>query len=335
VNSCYIVEGLGTAHRAEAEAYNEREAEMPGKADTREGIAAALAETKFPTDESSADDGWDSFEAEASTESTEEAPAATPGEPPSKVELEKPEDETEDESPVEVPEVYWGTDLTGIPAEKRAELIAHFEQQDSTIKKLQGKVSALSQPDDSAPAPVTPDEPVEVTDEVLLRAAGLDPEAFETQQAAPMLLPVLRRTLALEDKVDEVLAKTQSNETERAWNSSLDELEGTFGKLGFDRNDVLRYAIAEKIGSPHEAYFKLSAPIKREIDQAAAIARREALKKEAAGGVKPRGNAAGEPAIPKGTSLRDAVKQAAKAAEKETKLSWRSAVKRRVTLPQE
>jgi hypothetical protein len=309
---------------------------MPG---TREGIAAALAETKFPTEETSAEDGWDSFdEAEASPTETEEAPDATPGEPPSKAELEKPTEEAEavDDGTADTPEVYWGTDLTGIPAEKRAELIAHFEQQDSTIKKLQGRISALSQPDESASPPETPEEPEEVSDEALLRAAGLDPEAFETQQAAPMVLPLLRRTLALEDKVDEVLTKSQYNETERAWNSALDELETSYGKLGFDRADVLKYAVAEKVASPYEAYFKLSAPIKREIDQAASIARREALKKEASGGVKPRGNAAGELVIKKGTSLRDAVMQAAKASEKETKFSWRDAVKRhRIAPPEE
>jgi hypothetical protein len=306
-------------------------------ASTREGIAAALAETKFGTEEDAVEASWDSFDAEASEAKTEEAPAATPGEPPSKAELEKPEEQSEaaEGGTDEVPEVYWGTDLTGIPAEKRAELIAHFEQQDSTIKKLQGKVSALSQRDESSED--TPDTPAadeeEVTDEALLRAAGLDPEAFETQQAAPIVLPILRRTLALEDKVDSVLERSQATETERAWNSALDELEASYGKLGFDRVDVLKYAVAEKVGSPYEVYFKLSAPIKREIDQAASIARREALKKEASGGVKPRSNAAGEPVIPKGTSLRDAVKLAAKAAEKETKLSWREAVRRRRTEP--
>jgi hypothetical protein len=148
-----------------------------------------------------------------------------------------------------------------------------------------------------------------------------------------MVLPLLRRTLALEDKVDEVLASRQVDETTQAWNSALDELEGSYGKLGFTREETLKYAVAEKVGSPYEVYFKLSAPIKREIDQAASIARREALKKQAAAGVRPRGNAAGEPLIKKGTSLRDAVAQAAKAAEKETKLSWRDAVKRRMTLP--
>jgi len=301
---------------------------MPG---TREGIAAALAETKFPTEETSVEEGWDSFdEAEASTDETEEAPDATPGEPPSRDTTTETEGAAEDESPAEVPEVYWGTDLTGIPAEKRAEIIAHLEQQDSTIQKLQGRISALSQPDDSQQTPETPDEPEEVSDEVLLRAAGLDPEAYETQQAAPMLLPVLRRTLALEDKVDAVLSKSQENETLTAWNSALDELETSYGKLGFARMDVLKYAAAEKLASPYEAYFKLSAPIKREVEQAASIARREALKKEASGGVKPRSNAAGEPLIKKGTSLRDAVMLAAKAAEKETKLSWRDAVKRRL-----
>jgi len=297
---------------------------------THEGIAAALAETKFPTEEAAAEDGWDSFdEAEPSADEAEEAPDATPGEPPSKDTTPEPGAAAEDESPAEVPEVYWGTDLTGIPAEKRAEIIAHLEQQDSTIQKLQGRISALSQPDESAP-PETPVEPEEVSDEVLLRAAGLDPEAFETQQAAPMLLPVLRRTLALEDKVDAVVSKSQENETLTAWNSALDELETSYGKLGFARADVLKYAVAEKVASPYEAYFKLSAPIKREVEQAAAIARREALKKEASGGVKPRSNAAGEPLIKKGTSLRDAVMLAAKAAEKETKLSWRDAVKRRL-----
>jgi hypothetical protein len=305
-------------------------------ATTREGIAAALAETKFGTEEDAVEASWDSFEAEASEAETEEAPAATPGEPPSKAESEETTDESEAAASGtdEVPEVYWGTDLTGIPAEKRAELIAHFEQQDSTIKKLQGKVAALSQRDESAEEPETPAaEEEEITDEALLRAAGLDPEAFETQQAAPMVLPILRRTLALEDKVDSVLERSQASDTERAWNSALDELEASYGKLGFDRVDVLKYAVAEKVGSPYEVYFKLSAPIKREIDQAASIARREALKKEASGGVKPRSNAAGEPVIPKGTSLRDAVKLAAKAAEKETKLSWREAVKRRRTEP--
>lgn len=278
-----------------------------------DGIAAALDEVGGPG-------------------ALDEPEAASGGNEPSKGEQSSTEDgeaEAVEDGTAEVPTEYWGVSLEGIPDEARAEVIAHFEQQDSTIRKLQAELAAAAETPETSPEEVPEFDIEQVSDEDLLRAAGYDPEDYEVQQQARFILPSLRRELALEDQLSRLVAAQESAAANDSWTRQLDELEATYGKLPVAREQVRAYAEKQGLTSPFEAYFKLAAPARKEVESAVAKARQEAARKAASGNLKPSGSKAGEPPIPDGLSLRDAVAAAAASAEKETGLSWKSIGKRR------
>lgn len=298
----------------------------PDRADLQAAIAEALEESEFPTEEKVAAESWEEWEREEAS-----APAADDGSEPSKAEPTNVETEAEgDEPQLEVPDEYWGVSLEGIPAEQAKAILDKLQQQDSYIQKLQTRLA--SEPAEEQQAPPPADEPEEeVTDEALLQALGFDPDDWETQQLAPRILPLARTVLSLEDKVAAMEQKDTIREVQTQWNSSLDELESTYGKLPVDRVSVLRYAVEEGIASPFETYFRIKAPVEREVKTAVNEARRAAARKAETGGVKPRNAAVAEASIdPKTTSLRDATAIAMKQAEKETGLSFKNLFGRKV-----
>jgi hypothetical protein len=290
-------------------------------------IAEALGESKYEP-EGDLEGDLSSFDEELSSDddgSGEDRPSRVES-PQASVPAEGEAPFTEEElATAEQTESYWGTDLTGIPVERKAALIRHLSQQDSTIRQLQARLSTPKQQD--APPAV---EAEEVTDEALLTVLGLDPESLD-ERTTPVLLAMARNQLSLEDKV----AKLETMETGRAveshWNRELDELEATYGKLPGERLEVLRYAAEEDIATPADLYFRLTAPVKREVESLAAAARKEAAKRAQSGGLKPRSSSAEPVPVKPGMSMRDAVKAAAMAAQKETGLSWKQAVRRVVT----
>jgi len=302
---------------------------MAEQAELRAALAEAVAESKFVTTDEADASSWDDWDNEGGTPAPNEpAPAAgdeaTPGTGEAPDETEVPEAQAQ-----ELPDEYWGVPLDGIPDEAKQAIIDHFAQQDSTIQKLQARLA--TEPVAPTPTNDTPADAEEVTDEALLQALGFDPEDWETQQLAPRILPLARTVIDLEDKVEALVQKDTVNTVRTQWNGQLDELESVQGKLPFTREQVLRYAIEENIASPFEVYFRLSAPVKREVEQTVAKARREAAKKAEAGGTKPRTSSGDSPVIdPKKTSLRDAVAIAMKEAETETGASWKNIFGRKV-----
>lgn len=288
-------------------------------ADMRAALAEAVAESEFPTDEKLETDSWEDWD-------KQQEPAAVAGETeePGKEEAPvtegAPETTTVEQEPL--PDVYWGVNLEGIPDDAKRSIIDHFAQQDSTIQKLQARLAKEPEP---APAPEGVLEQEDITDEALLVAMGFDPEDWETQQLAPKLLPLARTIVDLEGKVEQLVEKDTVETVKTEWNRQLDELEEASGKLPFDRVQVLRYAIEENISNPYEVYFRLSSPVKKEVEQVVAKARRDAARKAEAGGVKPRTSGSTAPVIDlKTTSLRDAVAIAMKESEAETGLSFKN-----------
>lgn len=294
------------------------------KEDLQAGIAEALEESEFEVSDDGASAEWDAWDAETEQEAAAAPDEDSPGKEAPKSEEappEAPEEGTGEEPPLD----YWGVSLEGIPAEKRAEIIAHFEQQDSNIHKLQARLSQEPEP----PAPPSEEELGEPSDEDLLRAMGLDPEAYETQAIAPAILPLARTTLALETEVEQMRTKDIVETTKSTWNTQLDELEESFGSLGLTRTEVLRFAAEEKAASPADAYFKLAGGPRKEVSDAVAKARLQTAKRQQSAGPKPRSsNASAASKIdPKTMSLRDAVKEAMKETEAETGLKFRNLFK--------
>jgi hypothetical protein len=228
----------------------------------------------------------------------------------------------------EPPEAYWGVSLEGLSPEKRAEIIGALEQRDSTIHKLQAKLTAPVEPGEQpVPEPVVAVD--DIPDDELLVAAGYDPEDYEVQRMARFILPGLRRELKLEDQLHSLVEKETVREVETSWNTALDELETTHGKLPLDRVQVLRFAIDNQLASPFETYFRIAAPIRVEVESAVQKARLEAAREAAGAGLRPGSSTAGPEVIKPEMTLREAVEAAAMAAEKETGKSWKSVFSKR------
>lgn len=290
-------------------------------AELRAALAEAVQESQFPTDEKVEADSWDEWDTDGG------APAAPDGNDPGKDSAVTDETTPEADVQGELPNEYFGVDLTGIPEEQKSEILAALRQQDSYIHKLQAKMA-------EEPAPVEPsavEEPEEITDEVLLAALGFDPEDWETQQLAPRLLPLARTVLDLEERVEQLSTTETARTVEQQWNRQMDELEGTYGKLPFDRVKVLKYAIDENLTSPFETYFRLSAPARKEVETTVRKVQQEAARKASQGGVRPRSTGGDRPVVdPKATSLRDATRIAMQEAEAETGLSFKNLFGRKV-----
>jgi hypothetical protein len=283
-------------------------------------IAEALEASDYDADAATND--WSGFD-----EETPDAPDASVEDTSSTAEPATTTDETPEGATTtgETPTSYWGVDLSDIPEERRAEVIAHFEQQDSTIRKLQER---LSTPPEETPPPDDEEVVVEdVTDEDLLRAAGYDPEDMEVQRMSSYILPLLRTQLANEEKLDQLYRNEQVRTVQSTWNQQLDELEDQYGKLPVDRLSVLREAAEKKYATPFEAYHRIAAPVRKEVENAATAARREAARRASGASPRPTSTDGEEPPIKEGMSLRDAVAASAKAAQKETGFSWRDSVK--------
>jgi hypothetical protein len=293
---------------------------MADQAELRAALAEAVEESQFLTDEEVEADSWNDWD--------NDAPAASDGNDPG-----KDEPATDEESPGteeaqgELPNEYFGVDLTGIPEEQKAAILSALQQQDSYIHKLQAKMAAEPEPAET----VAVEEPEEITDEMLLQAMGFDPEDWETQQLAPKLLPLARTVVELEERVEQLTTTETARAAESQWNSQLDELEKTYGKLPFDRIKVLKYAIDENLTSPFETYFRLAAPARKEVESTVRKVQQEAARKASQGGVRPRSSGGDRPVIdPKTTSLRDATRIAMKEAEQETGLSFKNLFGRKV-----
>jgi hypothetical protein len=305
---------------------------MAPEAGLESAIAEALTESKY-TPEDDLEAQLATFDTELAEDPDEglEAPAEPPSTAKAPAETSVPaESETftaEELATAEATDSYWGTDLTGVPVERKAALIRHLSQQDSTISKLQAKLAEpLEVPEAST------EEVEEVTDAQLLAVYGIDPEDFSIPDAMKgAIIRQARNQLALEDQVATLTNREQVRDYQSSWNTELDTLESTYGELPGTREEVLRYALREEVLTPADLYFKLTAPVKREVESLAAKARRDAGKREQAAGVKPRSSSAEPAAVQPGMSMRDAVKAAAMAAQKETGHSWKTAVKRVLT----
>jgi hypothetical protein len=227
----------------------------------------------------------------------------------------------------DLPDVYWGTSLKGLSAEQKRGVIKALEQRDSKIQQLQTKLAA-GPPEPKAGDQDEPD--VEITDDDILRAVGIDPEGdpFEVEQARKHTLPLAKQIIQLEETVGKIADTESLRETATAWNSELDRLEHEYGKLPGDRVQVLQYAANEGIANPEVLYLRLTAPTRQAVEAEIAKVRQTEAKKAAQGGVRPRSTATGAKSVDtEGLSLRDTVMAAAKAAQEETGKRWSDVLK--------
>ena len=162
----------------------------------------------------------------------------------------------------EVPKSYFEVDMEDLPPEARAKVIEAVKGRDDFIQKLlrdkAAPVEAGATPPADPPAPAG--DPEDLSDKEILETLGLDPE-FETPETKA-IVALARMNVALHEQVNTVSEKSQLNETERYWETSLTALENQYGTLppGVTHDDVLREAANAKIAEPMDAYWRIMGP---------------------------------------------------------------------------
>lgn len=234
------------------------------------------------------------------------------------------EDETDDTEPEasdgteDVPDRYFEVDLSGLPAEERAAVIAALKGRDDEIGKLLRGRAEGDGNDGEGQQPDPEPEPEPVSDEDILNALGIDPEFDET--AAKVALPLVRGMQALQAEVAAMREQRELADLDAYWTSELDKLEKANGELPVDRVAVLEFAAENGLQTPADAYWRIYGPAQRQVQDAVAAAQARVAasgekpkpgKKDVAS-ARPKSSAAEEEVPTKeGTPLRSAVSDAA------------------------
>lgn len=293
----------------------------------RDAVTEAVSGSDFLTELQKESDDIGDEVTSAAEPATEGDENDTGDDTADKVKVSEDSSTVDDVTDEDLPDVYWGTSLKGLSAEQKRGVIKALEQRDSTIQQLQAKlaVGPPAPPEDSVD-----DEPVEIADDDILRALGIDPEGdpFEVEQARKNTLPLARQIMHLEEVVGKITDTESIRDTATQWNSELDRLESEYGVLPGDRLQVLQYAANEKISNPEVLYLRLTAPGRKAVEAEIAKVRQTEAKKAAQGGVRPRSTAAGAKTVDtEGLSLRETVLAAAKSAQEETGKKWSDVLK--------
>jgi len=252
----------------------------------------------------------------------------TPPAPPQGTEAPPPA--TGDEPPNE----YFGVDLSDLPAETRSTIIAELKERDKFVNKVLQENAELKkeQPAPTEQAPPSPPAEPEQTDEEILAMLGYDKNDPLFEVKSEVALPLAKALLSIEGRVEAMQQEQVVQETLDYWNSSLDELEAEYGKLPVDRDAVFAFAAENQVFDPIAAYHRISAPARKQLTDAATVARQKVMedlkaRKEAAGGtVRPGSSVSTEEKEIQARNLREATKLAAAQAAQESGISWDDAL---------
>jgi len=216
----------------------------------------------------------------------------------------------------EPPTEYFGVQLGDLPPEVRSSIIEGYQERDKFIQQLlrdKATPSGDAGPADPAAPAGAGDAPEDISDKEILETLGLDPE-FETPETKA-ILALARMNVDLHNQVSTLGTKSQLNEAERYWETSLTGLEAEYGKLppGITHDDVLREAAKANIAEPMDAYWRIMGPgraavlaevTKRRADMA------ESLKKGTQGQKRPSNEADTSEKIVDAKDSKSAVKMA-------------------------
>lgn len=302
-------------------------AAVAGLADDAE-VQAAIAAVEGTEDTS-----------EAPTDDETAPPEASEGEDSTEVtEASNAEDATEapegGTAETDVPDTYFGIDLSDLDVEARQAIIDGLQKRDTLISQLMQRNSALEkgQPSptgegDPSPAASTPAQPAEPTDDQLLEWFGLNANDPLYEVKAEVLLPVAKRQYQLEAQVNSMVQAREAENALAYWDSEFDRLEQEFGELPVSRDVVIEYALDNNILDPATAFHTVTATARKMVSDEATKARQEALKALKAkqqGELRPARTKATPKQDVTATDLKTAVEQAAKLAENEVGATWAS-----------
>ena len=188
---------------------------------------------------------------------------------------------TEEDTPTE----YFGTDLSGLPAKERADIIAGFKDRDRHIQQLLRKqaeeAKATGEKSEAKTDSAGSGGEGEVTGADILSALGLDPaRAEDPDDDTKAIIGLGRFALDLQSQVKGVVETSSVRETKQLWETTLASMEESYGKLPDDitRMDIYKLAVENGIADPVDAYWRIMGPARHDI-MAQVKARREAATK--------------------------------------------------------
>ena len=255
---------------------------------------------------------------EAETETTETETEATP-------------DEGEGTDPIEE---FLGVDLSVLPASEREALVSAFTEQNKLISQLQRERAA---DEGGQPDTEQTDEPVTFTDEELMEALGIDPEASMDPERDKREVALARELLSLKNQVEGLTSATSAEAEEKYWESSLDKLEAEFGPLPVKKGEtaadtrlrLYEMAAERSIGDPEAAYWRFMGPVRAQLskDVEKRLSELKKAGKKAATTQRPKASEETEEVALTAKDTRDAVREAAKKAAEKLGIDWEDARK--------
>ena len=230
-------------------------------------------------------------------------------------------DVTDDESE-DVPTEYFGVDLSDLPPDKRASVIAALKERDAEIQRVQRTAAQRQEADEDEGEWEMP------SDEELMQHLGYDPDDPLYEVKAETALPIAKQMLQMQAALGEILQEREVDRFEGYWTSSIDQLESDHG-VEVDRDALLDYAIEHQIPDPVDAFSRYVLAGRKAVSNEAAKARAEAQRKvrerkKAASTSRPRGT--NGDTKPKKPPVGLSPEEAARLAAKELGMDWGTAL---------
>jgi hypothetical protein len=210
-------------------------------------------------------------------------------------------------------EDFFGVTISGTAEQRDAIKDVLKKQNDFIGKLLREKTEEEGSKADAEEAPA----PEEITDEAILQVLGLDPDDPFDEKTAKVTLPLVRKQLAQDQLLSQLIETQELQEIDRTWRSGLSAMEKEFGALPKEvtHDRVMELAADEGITSPLDAYWRIVGPARASLS---AVMQRESdeertARKKAATTTRPTSTEAeGEPSL-KSKNTKDATKEAASA----------------------
>lgn len=172
----------------------------------------------------------------------------------------------------EIPDDYFGFDLSPYSPEQKAAIVAQLEKRDDYIGKLlRDEAEPVGEGDKPSPADDTP--PAELTDEAIveaLRGLGLDPDDPTDESVIKGVAPLVRKQVEQDQRLSTLMETIELQELDRSWRASLNGLEKEFGNLpaAVTHDRVMEYAAANGIQHPSDAYWRIVGPARSALESA-------------------------------------------------------------------
>lgn len=222
----------------------------------REAALAAMKEQGITAENWPTDTGEEVIEPEVEGEEEAKPDATAAPEEKDPETSPSPSEEAPARADDDVPTEYFGVDLSDLPSEKRADIIARFKEQDRYVQSVQRKAAELEKQVATPQAEPEP-EPEPLSDDAIMEWFGVSPDDEMYDVKKEMMLPIAKRQYQNELAVQQMMEEQQAKEFASHWNSTLDQLEADHGKLPISRDELIDIALENNIFDPVDAYARV------------------------------------------------------------------------------